>query len=84
MTKEQFLAGTVFKYGCSVYRYADHDDMSTVDGGFVHKNKFTPFGYEIWVEKIGTKGFSGYRYVMNKKVKLKINFDELREIEGLE
>ena len=70
MTKEQFLAGKPFKYGYSVYRYADRDcDMSTVDGGFVHKNKFTTLGYEVWVEKIGTKGFSGYRYVMNKKGK---------------
>ena len=83
MTKADFLAGKPFKFGYSEYKYVDRgEDMPSIDGGFVHNNKFTPMGYEIWVEKVGTKGFEGYRRVMNKKVKVKIKFEELKLIEG--
>ena len=84
MTKADFLAGKPFKLGYSEYKFDNRDERSQINSGFVYENKFTSLGYEMWVEKIGEKGFSGYRYVMNKKVKLRINFDELREIEGLE
>lgn len=85
MTKVDFLAGKPFKFGYLEYKYSDKDKHSpTIDGGFVNKDKFVNIRYEVWVEKVGTKGFEGYRYVMGKKVKVKIKFEELKLIEGVE
>jgi hypothetical protein len=67
------------------YKYSDEDkDYPTISSGFVNKGKFVRMGYEVWVEKVGTKGFEGFRYVMGKKVKVKIKFEELKLIEGVE
>ena len=70
MTKADFLAGKPFKFGYIEYKYSDKDkDYPTINGGFVNKGKFVELGYEVWVEKVGTKGFEGFRYVMGKKLK---------------
>ena len=61
MTKADFLAGKPFKFGHSEYKYYDRDDKDyqTIDGGFVHKGEFVCLGYEVWINKIGIKGFEG-------------------------
>lgn len=85
MTKADFLAGKPFKFGYGEYKYNESpNDIVTINGGFVNKGKFVKLGYEVWVEKVGTKGFEGYRYIMGKKVKVKIKFEELELIEGIE
>lgn len=85
MTKADFLAGKPFKFGYGEYKYnGGPDDIVTINGGFTHKGKFIDRGYEVWVTKVGTKGFEGYRHVMGKKVKVKIKFEELELIEGIE
>ena len=85
MTKADFLAGKPFKFGYSEYKYNEGpNDIVTIKGGFVFKGKFVVSGYEVWVTKVGTKGFEGHRHVMGKKVKVKIKFEELELIEGIE
>lgn len=87
MTKADFLAGKPFKFGYGEYKYNESPNdivNSTVDDGFIYDGKFVSMGYEVWVEKVGTKGFEGYRHVMGKKVKVKIKFEELELIEGIE
>lgn len=85
MTKADFLAGKPFKFGYGAYKYNESpNDIVTINDGFVNKGKFVNLGYEVWVEKVGTKGFEGYRYIMGKKVKVKIKFEELELIEGVE
>ena len=85
MTKADFLAGKPFKFGYGEYKYNEGpDDIVTINSGFTFKGKFVKLGYEVWVEKVGTKLFEGYRHVMGKKVKVKIKFEELELIEGVE
>ena len=85
MTKADFLTGKPFKFGYGEYKYnGGPDDIVTINGGFVNNGKFVELRHEVWVEKVGTKGFECYRYVMGKKVKVKIKFDELELIEGIE
>jgi hypothetical protein len=85
MTKADFLAGKPFEFRYREFKYSDEDRHSpTINGGFIIEGKFVEFGYEIWVEKVGTKGFEGFRYIMGKKVKVKIKFEELKLIEGVE
>lgn len=85
MTKADFLAGKPFRFGYSEYKYSCSDGMTaTINGGFVHNGEFVDLGYEVWVKKVGTKWFEGYRRVMKKRVKVKIKFEELELIEGVE
>ncbi len=85
MTKADFLAGKPFKFGYLECKYSNEDkDYPTISSGFVNKGKFVGLEYEIWVEKVGIKGFEGFRYIMGKKVKVKIKFEKLKLIEGVE
>ena len=83
MTKEQFTSGTIFyirekKYkGDSTYYYSgghiSRQSRSSIDDRVILDS------YECNVPKIGRVGFTTYTYVMNKKVVVKLKFDDLVE-----
>ncbi len=82
MTKEQFLNGTSFRVkgitykGAETYYYDDcimKESRSSLDERVVFK------GHHCNVNKVGTKGFEGFAFIMNKKVKIKYRFEDLVE-----
>jgi hypothetical protein len=87
MTKEQFLNGTSFRVkgfntykGASTYKYDEcivEENRSSIDGRVIITT------HHLNVSKIGTKGFEGFTFVMNKMVKIKYKFEDLVEfVEG--
>ena len=87
MTKQEFLSGKVFKISNSVfsstYQFISNDSNESGDTkGFIQKNimsgdKVVLTDHEGNVDKIGTKTFEMYTFIMDKKVKLKYRYDEL-------
>lgn len=87
MTKQEFLSGKVFKISNSVssstYQFISNDINESGDTkGFIQKNimsgdKVVLTDHEGNVDKIGSKTFEMYTFVMDKKVKLKYRYDEL-------
>jgi hypothetical protein len=81
MTKEQFLNGTSFRVkgfgnykGASTYKYEEcisEESRSSVD------NRVIITTHHCNVTKVGTKGFEGFTFVMNKMVKVKYKFEDL-------
>jgi hypothetical protein len=66
ITKTQFTDGLPFIYKSCTY-------TANTNEGYI-KNKV--YGYVGNIEKIGTKSFTIYTYVMGKQVKVKVNYDE--------
>ena len=87
MTKQEFLSGKVFKISNSIfnstYQFISNGSNESGDiKGFIQKNimsgdKVVLTDHEGNVDKIGSKTFEMYTFVMDKKVKLKYRFDEL-------
>jgi hypothetical protein len=85
MTKEQFLNGTSFRVkgfnnykGGPTYKYDNcivEENRSSIDERVIITN------YHLNVSKIGSKGFEGFTFVMNKMVKIKYKFEDLVEFE---
>ena len=85
MTKEQFLNGTQFYIGRPTYKGActyslrhnaeciTKQSRSSIDERVVIDD------YECNVTKIGRVGFTGFTYVMKKKVVVKYKFSDLVE-----
>jgi len=81
MTKEQFISGTPFyvggkKYnGDSTYYFNDghisRQTRSSIDDRAIQDS------YECNVVKVGRVGFTGFTYVMGKKVVVKLKFSDL-------
>ena len=83
MTKQEFLKGTPFYVGRKSYNgdttyYLNHEatclskqTRSSID------EKVVLDDYACNIVKIGSKGFTGFTYVMKKKVSLKYKFEEL-------
>ena len=82
MTKQEFLNGTFFTIktpktsnGESTYKFDEgiitKQSRSSVDGRVVLDD------YECNISKIGTKGFTGFCYVMGKRVNVKYKFEDL-------
>ena len=83
MTREQFLSGVSFRVkgfnnykGGSTYKYAEcieEESRSSIDDRVIVTT------YHLNVSKVGTKGFEGFTFVMNKMVKVRFKFEELEE-----
>jgi|LakMenE01Jun11ns_1017448.scaffolds.fasta_scaffold8447873_1 hypothetical protein len=80
MTKEQFLKGVSFKVKGLTYKGAQtffydecimKESRSSVDDEVLFK------GHHCNVLKIGRTGFTGFTYVMSKKVVVKYRFEDL-------
>ena len=81
MTKEQFLNGTSFTVGAPTYKGAEtfkyggsciiRESRSSKD----EKVLFT--SHECNIIKIGRTGFTGFDYVVGKRVNIKYRFEEL-------
>ena len=83
MTKEQFLNGTKFYIGQKKYK---GDSTYNFEGGHISRQSRSSVDdrvviddYECNVVKIGRVGFTGFTYVMGKKVDVKIRFEDLVE-----
>ena len=82
MTKQDFLNGKCFTIkapktsnGESTYKFDEgiitKQSRSSVDGRVVLDD------YECNILKIGSKGFSGFNYVMGKRVNVKFKYEDL-------
>lgn len=90
MTKEQFLSGTPFTVGSITYKGASTFYYSN-DPGCICKQSRSSINerviideYECSVSKIGRVGFTGFTYVMKKKVVVKYKFEDLVEFQSQE
>jgi hypothetical protein len=80
MTREQFLSGVSFRVkgltykGASTYKYDEcivQESRSSIDERVIITT------HHCNVSKVGTKGFEGFTFVMNKMVKVKYRFEDL-------
>jgi hypothetical protein len=83
MTQEKFLSGTPFTIGAPTYKgaptfyYQDNticrQSRSSIDEKVILDN------YEANIVKVGTKGFSAFTFVIDKKVVVRYKFEDLVE-----
>jgi len=80
MTKEQFLSGVSFKVkgidykGAETFKYDEcimKESRSSLDERVLYS------GHHANVSKIGRIGFTGFTFIMNKKVIVKYKFEDL-------
>ena len=91
MTKQEFLAGNPFSIGSkyskgdSTYYFTPYETTpgslskqirSGIDGRAITDN------YHLSVDKIGTKSFTGFVYIVNKRVNIKYRFEDLKAYVG--
>jgi hypothetical protein len=87
MTKQEFLAGNPFSIGLK-YRKGDstyYFTPSEITSGSLSKQirsgvdgRAITNDYHLSVDKIGTKSFIGFVYVMEKRVNIKYRFEDLK------
>jgi hypothetical protein len=68
ISKQQLLSGATFKFSNLKYQLVKDDDANYI------RSIYT--GYVGNVVKIGTKSFTLYTYVMNRKVTVKVNYSD--------
>jgi hypothetical protein len=83
MTREQFLNGVSFKLkgltykGDWTYKYDGQaiirESRSSVD------ERILTYDHHCNVFKVGKVGFKGFTYVFNKRVKVKVRFEDMIE-----
>lgn len=84
MTQEQFLNGTPFRVisninykGAVTYKYENDciikQSRSSIDERVLFES------HHLNVTKVGSKGFEGFVYVMERLVKVKYKYTELQE-----
>jgi len=73
ISKQQLKDGVAFKYQGSMYNI-----KGTIDEGGYYVSNFA--GYVGNVDKIGTRSFTVFTYVMSKEVKIKINYSECEPV----
>lgn len=82
ISKQQLKDGVAFKYQGSIYNIkvpiSLYDIKDTIDEYGYYVSNFA--GYVGKVDKIGTRSFTVFTYVMSKQVKLKINFSECEPV----
>jgi hypothetical protein len=88
MTKEQFISGTSFyirgkKYNGDSTYYFNEDHIrkqirSSIEESIILED------HECNVDKVGRLGFTGYTYVMGKRVVVKLKFADLVEFQSEE
>jgi hypothetical protein len=82
MTKQEFLSGMCFTIGAPTYKGAStylslmrvcicKQSRSSIDCRVVLDD------YECNILKIGSKSFTGFTYVLNKRVNVKYKFEDL-------
>ena len=91
MTKQEFLAGNPFSIGLK-YRKGDTTYYFTpgeITSGSLSKQirsgidgRAITDDYHLSVDKIGTKSFTGFVYVMEKRVNIKYRFEDLKSYVG--
>jgi hypothetical protein len=91
MTKQEFLAGNPFTIE-SKYRKGDstyYFTPSEITSGSLSKQirsgvdgRIITDDYHLSVDKIGTKSFSGFVFVMEKRVNIKYRFEDLKAYVG--
>jgi hypothetical protein len=85
MTKQEFLSGKTFKFakntGSNTFQYGKSEEGFS---GYIQRNILSSDGkeviltdYEVNVTKVGSKTFTVYTYILDKKIQLKYRFDEL-------
>lgn len=81
MTKEQFLNGTSFTVGAPMYKGAE---TFKYDGGNIIREsrssqdeKVLFVSHECNIIKVGKIGFTGFSFVVNKRVNIKYRFEDL-------
>jgi hypothetical protein len=87
MTKQEFLAGNPFSIGLK-YRKGDstyYFTPSEITSGSLSKQirsgvdgRAITNDYHLSVDKIGTKSFIGFVFVMEKRVNIKYKFEDLK------
>ena len=87
MTKQEFLSGMYFTIGAPTYKGTNtykYDNGGKEGGGCIMRqsrssldNRIVINDYECNVPKIGSKSFTGFTYVMNKRVNVKYKFEDL-------
>jgi hypothetical protein len=87
MTKQEFLAGNPFSIGLK-YRKGDstyYFTSSEITSGSLSKQirsgvdgRVITDDYHLSVDKIGTKSFAGFVFVMEKRVNIKYRFEDLK------
>jgi hypothetical protein len=86
MTKQEFLSGKVFRFekntGSNTFQYVS--PFEDFGEGCIQRNILSSDGgriiltdHEVNITKIGTKTFTVYTYVLDKKVQLKYRFEDL-------
>ena len=81
MTREQFLNGTPFTIG--FVRYKGDSTYSFAPGHITRQSRSSLDGriilddYECNVDKVGRVGFTGFTFVMKKKVVVRYRFEDL-------
>lgn len=87
MTKQDFLSGKPFRVA-SNSGYVNYKGASTFfyDGSCMMKQTRSSIDenilysdYHMNIKTIGDKWFSGFTYVMNKKVQIRLKFEQLVE-----
>lgn len=85
MTKEQFLNGTIFTVGFITYKGASTYSYNENAGCMMRQSRssiderIVLNEYECNVPKITKTSFTGFTYVMKKKVVVKYKFEDLVE-----
>ena len=81
MTKQEFLSGMCFTIGAPTYKGAP---TFKFDEGIIAKqtrssinSKVVLDDYECNILKLGSKAFSGFTYVMGKRVNVRFNYTDL-------
>jgi hypothetical protein len=91
MTKEQFLSGKCFTIGALTYKGANtysYYKGDSNDGCIMRQsrssldNRVVLNDYECNAPIVGSKSFTGFTYVLKKRVNVKYKFADLVEFEG--
>lgn len=81
MTKQEFLSGMCFTIGAPTYKGAPifkfDESIITKQTRSSINNKVQLDDYECNILKLGSKAFSGFTYVMGKRVNVKYRFEDL-------
>ena len=85
MTREQFLSGVTFKVvgptykGASTFSYSEKENYMLRQTRSSIDDKVILNDYECNITKVSKTGFTGYTFIMKKKVVVKYRFEDLVE-----
>ncbi len=85
MTREQFISGVTFKVvgptykGANTFSYKEKENYMLRQTRSSIDDKVILDDYECNITEVGKTGFTGYTYVVKKKVVIKYRFKDLVE-----